>query len=66
MEAVMNEYNFWAIQNIDGGRIRDRYRLFAYSYEQACEDAQALEYREAEELERDPVIYDEFVEVTNG
>lgn len=59
----MTEYNFFAQQTLEGAEVIDRWRLHADTYEEACELAQQLEYREAEELERDPVHYDTFTEV---
>lgn len=59
----MTEYNFFAQETFEGGNVIDRWRLEADTFEEACEIAQQLEYREAEEWERDPVHYDTFTEV---
>jgi uncharacterized protein YhfF len=58
MEAVMEEYDFFAIAEGDGWTVKDRWRLRAESFSDACIMAQTFE--------DDPdILYTEFVEVNN-
>ena len=59
----MRQYDFFATHTFDGGSITDRWRFVADTFESACEMAQRQEYFDAEEYERDPIIYDTFTEV---
>lgn len=59
----MTEYNFFAIQRFPRAIVSDRWRLEADSFEEACEYAQSLEYADAEENEREPVVYEDFEEL---
>jgi hypothetical protein len=48
----MDTYDFYAVSNFDGGSIRDRYKLDAESFPDACAQAQQME---------PDTVYDEFV-----
>ena len=56
----MGLYEFEAIENYDGARIIDRYRLEAPTFAEACFDAQINEMDCAHENDREPTMYDEF------
>ena len=56
----MAEYNFFAIQHFPRAIVRDRWQLDAENFEEACEYAQSLELADAEEEEREPVMYETF------
>lgn len=56
----MTEYEFWAIENYPGARVKDRFRLEAETFADACATAQYNETLNALESDREPVMYDEF------
>ena len=53
-------YEFEAIENYEGSRVIDRYRLEAPTFAEACFDAQINELDNAHENDREPSMYDEF------
>ena len=53
-------YEFEAIENYEGSRVIDRYRLEAPTFAEACFDAQINELDTAHENDREPTLYDEF------
>lgn len=59
----MNEYHILAKFNVYGGSINDRYTLHADTFEQACETAQQWELDEAAMYDREPTMYNEFIEL---
>lgn len=56
-------YEFEAIENYQGSRIADRYRLEAPTFAEACFDAQINELDNAHEEDREPTYYDEFKQI---
>lgn len=58
----MKRYDFWAVAYDDGegNRIRDRHRLEAGSFEEACEIASERHQADIAEYGYEPEVYTEF------
>lgn len=59
----MTIYDFEAIENYQGSRVIDRYRLEAETFAEACSIAQYNETVTAYEHDREPTYYDEFKQI---
>jgi hypothetical protein len=59
----VNEYEFWAIQDIGRASIKDRYRLDAETFGDACAIAQYNENENAAYERREPATYNEFKQI---
>lgn len=53
-------YEFEAIENYEGSRVIDRYRLEAETFAEACSIAQYNETVTAYEHDREPTMYNQF------
>jgi hypothetical protein len=59
----MTIYEFEAIENYEGAKVIDRYRIEASSFAEACSLAEYEESIIALENDREPTVYDEFKQI---